>query len=227
MSAIDDTTFRKICIRCRCTKPADAFPNYKRYADGKHRYCKECHRGNVERHRRARGAKARLPLCDRFWSHVQRCAHGPLCPYCCWEWQRVRDKDGYGKFSYTGKKNTRAHRFVYELWNKQTLSKDVLACHYCDNPPCCNPLHIWIGTHTDNHHDRDRKGRGAWQRPGTTMPRVEGEKHPSAKLTASQVQDIRQLYAAGISSPKLARQFGIAKYGILAIVHRRIWKSVP
>jgi hypothetical protein len=113
------------------------------------------------------------------------------------------------------------------VWNQRELPPTLLACHHCDNPPCCNPLHIFAGTHADNHKDRDRKGRGGWQRPGFAPPKIRGEAHPRAKLTAQKVQEIRLLYQQGVSSPTLAALYGVAKYNILAIIHRRNWKHVP
>lgn len=220
----------KTCISCHLSKPLADFPNYKRYADGKHRYCKACHCKNVERHRRNYGVKAMVPMPERFWMSVQQCAHGVLCPYCCWEWQKARDKNGYGHFTVTPtktmKQRWRAHRFLYTLWHGIPLPNHLLVCHFCDNPPCCNPLHLWVGTHADNHRDRDQKGRGAWQRQPLTPPRRYGEEHPCAKLTEEKVRAIRTLYSHEISSIKLASVYGVSKPVILSIIHRRIWKHV-
>jgi hypothetical protein len=218
----------KTCIRCHQSKPIENFPKYKRYADGKHRYCKVCHRANGARHRRKRGQKLhiKLPVPVRFWSHVQRCAHVQPCPYCCWDWQKAREQDGYGKFTIRSGQMTIAHRFAYSDWHNVALTREMLVCHHCDNPPCCNPLHLWLGNHLANHQDSARKGRAAWQRPGVMPPTKYGEEANRAKLTEAQVKDIRMLYSKGISSIKLASMYDVSKHSILSIIHRKSWKHV-
>lgn len=79
----------------------------------------------------------------------------------CWEWQGSRtDKNGYGLFSLSSS-TMRAHRVAWELWNAEPIPEGMSACHSCDNPPCVNPEHIWLGTSADNNRDRDAKGRHA------------------------------------------------------------------
>jgi HNH endonuclease len=218
----------KCCIRCHQSKPLDDFSNYTRYADGKHRYCKVCHRANVTASRRRSGTKPQviLPIAVRFWSHVHRCLHIHPCPYCCWEWQKGRDQDGYGKFTIRPGQMQPAHRFAYSDWHNIMLTSAILVCHHCDNPSCCNPLHLWLGTHADNHRDSGRKGRAGWQKPGAKPPHIFGEAHHLAKLTEEQVREIRSLYQQGISSIKLASMYDVSKQSILEIIHNRTWKHI-
>lgn len=75
----------------------------------------------------------------------------------CWEWDGPRDSDGYGKTTKNGK-SVKAHRVAWELTNGPIVP-GLLVLHSCDNPPCCNPAHLWIGTHRDNQRDRRSKGR--------------------------------------------------------------------
>lgn len=75
----------------------------------------------------------------------------------CWEWQRKRDKNGYGSFSVSGKP-WRVHRFSYNLL-KGPVGKADLVCHHCDNTSCCNPEHLFLGTHKMNSDDKIKKGR--------------------------------------------------------------------
>lgn len=81
----------------------------------------------------------------------------------CMEWQGVRRKDGYGVL-FVGKRRVSAHRYSYQLHYGVTLDSLQLVCHKCDNPPCANPDHLFIGTHQDNVADMIAKGRAAWQR---------------------------------------------------------------
>lgn len=74
----------------------------------------------------------------------------------CWTWrENKRDKDGYGKF-IVKTKWLRAHRFSYEYY-KESIPKNLYVCHSCDNPPCVNPSHLWIGDNRENQLDRYNK----------------------------------------------------------------------
>lgn len=81
-------------------------------------------------------------------------------PSACWPWTGLRTK-GYGRFKFGDKARIYAHRFAYELANGP-IPRDqgeILVMHTCDNPPCCNPAHLRIGTDRDNIHDCIAKGR--------------------------------------------------------------------
>ncbi len=67
-----------------------------------------------------------------------------------------RDKWGYGDLSYSGK-HMQAHRLAWTLTHGDPGELDVL--HTCDNPPCCNPKHLYLGTDADNHRDMHARGR--------------------------------------------------------------------
>ncbi len=86
--------------------------------------------------------------------------------------------------------------------------------HSCDNPPCCNPSHLSVGTQRDNNIDRDTKDRVR-----------HGETHSSAKLSVSDVRQIRELYATGnISHRKLARAFGVSHQTVAGILKGEFWR---
>lgn len=75
----------------------------------------------------------------------------------CWVWNGGRRQKGYGFFRIAGKR-VRAHRFSYELFVGK-IPADLFVLHRCDNPPCVNPLHLFLGTAADNYHDMVSKGR--------------------------------------------------------------------
>jgi hypothetical protein len=87
---------------------------------------------------------------------------GPPNERGCMEWQGVRRKDGYGVL-FVGTRRVAAHRYAYQLTHQVMLTADQFVCHKCDNPPCVNPDHLWIGSVRDNVADMIAKGRAAWQ----------------------------------------------------------------
>lgn len=89
---------------------------------------------------------------QRFWECVTK---GD--PSECWVWKGKISKGGYGYF-YAQSKLFRAHRFSYEF-HIAPIPEGLLICHHCDNRPCCNPNHLFVGTHADNNWDRIAKGR--------------------------------------------------------------------
>lgn len=80
-------------------------------------------------------------------------------PFACWTYLGGRDKDGYGIISIANR-SRRAHRVAFEVWIGK-IPDSLCVLHSCDNPPCVNPAHLFLGTDLDNARDRDAKGRGA------------------------------------------------------------------
>lgn len=80
----------------------------------------------------------------------------------CWEWQRARMGAGYGNTRYQGK-TINTHRLSYMLF-VGPIPEGMYVLHKCDNPPCVNPEHLWLGTPADNMRDRDAKGRDRFSR---------------------------------------------------------------
>lgn len=130
----------------------------------------------------------------------------------CWPWKQQRDKDGYGRINWKGK-TEQVHRLVFREYNDlPALAAEIVIRHRCDNPPCCNPLHLEEGTHLDNMRDRDlRKGYDA-----VSMRR-------RTKLTEVQV---RQIHKDSRSFAEIALDYGVAKYTIYDIKTGRSWKDV-
>jgi hypothetical protein len=112
-------------------------------------------------------------LAARFWAQVDKRG-----PNDCWPWRGPRDRKGYG-CAYTGRGGLSrlAHRFAWTLINGP-VPAGLLICHHCDNPPCCNPTHLFSGTILDNARDMVAKGRGG---------EPKGARNGNAKLTREQV----------------------------------------
>ena len=90
----------------------------------------------------------------RFWDKVNIAG-----PDECWEWTAGTYLKGlkYGRFQFEGKAKS-AHRVAYILTNGD-IPDDMFVCHTCDNPACCNPKHLWLGSAKDNTQDMLKKGR--------------------------------------------------------------------
>ena len=86
----------------------------------------------------------------------------------CWEFKGSKNKNGYGKIGVGGKKNDSAHRVIFKIYNSD-IPKDMVILHTCDNPSCCNPKHLVLGTQNDNIQDMVQKGRNK-VRTGSIMP---------------------------------------------------------
>jgi HNH endonuclease len=78
-------------------------------------------------------------------------------PNGCWVWTGRVNHKGYGKTSWQGK-DKRVHRIFYEH-HHGPIPEGLQVCHRCDNPPCCNPDHLFAGTALDNEWDKIAKGR--------------------------------------------------------------------
>lgn len=141
----------------------------------------------------------------------------PRRPEECWEWQGMRTATGYGIVARPGKhgRTITAHRYSYEL-HIGPIPEGMLVCHKCDNPPCCNPNHLFIGTIAENQQDMAEKGRSRY-----------GENHWRHKLTTQDVKAIRELYAdAGWPMRQLANHFGVSESAIFKTIKRKSWKHV-
>lgn len=156
---------------------------------------------------------------ERFWSRVDK-----RDPCECWPWTGC-DMRGYGVF-HVGKKMYLATRVMWMLTNGE-IGDGLFACHHCDNPPCVNPAHLFLGTHQDNMADRNRKGR-AHRGPRANIENIaRGEAVYGAKLTPELVREIRAVYAAGgVTQRQLARRYGMAQCPIRHVIIRKTWKHV-
>lgn len=148
----------------------------------------------------------------------------------CWIWKGSRHPRGYGQFHNRGE-SWKAHRFAYEIIYGP-IPKGYEICHHCDNPPCCNPKHLFCGTHAQNMADMAAKGihrpacgdrNGMRKHPEV----VQGANNGMAKLTTRTVLRIRAMAKRGISQKDIAKMFPVAYVAINRIVARRSWKHLP
>jgi len=136
----------------------------------------------------------------------------------CWEWVGYKRKDGYGEITID-KKTFRSHRLIY-IDTYGSIPEGMCICHSCDNPSCCNPNHLFMGTHVDNMKDCRNKCRtGGGSRPGE-----ECGKH---KFTNEEILDIRKKYKTGLYSQRnLAKEYNMSQTNIKDIINRKIWRHI-
>lgn len=129
------------CSRFGCTREVHARCLCKLH------YKQARERGELELHSRTRvsGSAERL---ERYLVRM---------PSGCIEWSASRFAQGYGQIKIDGK-NRKTHRVAWELVNGP-IPDGLMVCHRCDNPPCCNLDHLFLGTAADNTHDMQAKGR--------------------------------------------------------------------
>ena len=155
-------------------------------------------------------------LSELFWSNVEK--HGPND---CWPWKGITNGIGYGVFTLFSNK-LYAHRQAYSE-AKGIIPDGLIIRHHCDNPICCNPSHLEVGTKADNTQDAVRRGRFA----GRKTPRGDG--HGMAIISSSDVLKMREKYNPDKRGhiAEAARDFAISSTQAARILRRQAWRSVP
>lgn len=160
------------------------------------------------------GPKAQAPIEERFMRHFEKRDIGE-----CWPWNGNINHSGYGVISKGGKKAgvLLAHRLSWEIANNQKIVRGKAVLHSCDNPKCVNPLHLRLGTQSDNVRDMQAKGRHV-------VIHVRGQEHHSAQFTEKEVIKIR---ASTKSNRDLADHYGVHISSIRKIRSRVTWRHIP
>jgi hypothetical protein len=146
-----------------------------------------------------------MTLAQRFWSKVD-----PAPSSCCWEWTVSKSPNGYGQFRLH-KQMVGAHRIAYTL-AKGEIPKDLIVRHTCDNPVCCNPGHLILGTQADNMADKVKRNR-----------QLKGEQHNLARLTAKQAMEI---YNSPLLQHEIAKLYNIHHAHVSSIKLKKRWKHI-
>jgi hypothetical protein len=135
-----------------------------------------------------------------FWRRVAVSDHS-----ACWPWTSFRNERGYGIARLDGVRQ-KTHRYAWQMTNGP-IPDGMCVLHRCDNPPCCNPAQLFLGTTEDNVADCIAKGR-----------------HAHAKLTADVARAIRRAHAAGMALRAIARQLDLDRNTVRDIVRGVIWR---
>lgn len=149
---------------------------------------------------------------DYFWTQVDVKETNDDC----WEWKKSKNNKNYGQISYK-KKIQRAHRLAYFFMHPEDNTEEkqkLFVLHTCDNPPCCNPFHLKLGTTQENTKDMVDKDRQA-----------KGEEVGNSKLTEEQVKVILS-WQGRLSAKDLAGMFKVGKRQILTIWRGDQWKHL-
>jgi hypothetical protein len=164
----------------------------------------------------ASGRPANTP--EVLWSKVNKRGEDE-----CWEWLGYINQDGYGR-TWINDVGYYAHRVIYNLAYPNTItlsapksSSDVgFLLHTCDNPACCNPKHLFVGTHLDNMLDKVAKNRQK-KFPTDTGPRC--------KLSMSQAREARALRKDGMTIPQLMARFNLSRASMKTLLRGDSYKE--
>jgi len=142
------------------------------------------------------------------WKRVERRG-----PDDCWPWTGPQNNKGYGQMRVHYRQHP-VHRLAFQ--DATGVEPGALCVlHRCDNPPCCNPAHLFLGTRGDNNRDCAAKRRNQF-----------GSRHHAAKLTEAAVAQIRARWAAGEQGIALAADYGVTPQMISYIVRGENWTHV-
>lgn len=146
----------------------------------------------------------------------------------CWPWKaHAKTAFGYGRMNAGRGVNLKAHRAAYLAW-VGPIPDGLCVLHACDNPPCCNPAHLFLGTKQDNIADMTAKGRWKARGPATrprenTNSMTRGERNGNSVLNEATVRAIRAFQGSAVKA-SMALNVGVgACYGVKS---GKTWKHV-
>ena len=164
----------------------------------------------------ANGGPPPLPITraeERFWKKVDIRALDE-----CWNWKARTNRGGYGWFN-AGSSSMTSCRFALKMFLLRALGVEIprylYACHTCDNSLCCNPYHLFAGTHLDNMKDRESKGRT-----------LRGAQHGSATISEKTALYIKSLVLDGNNIRTICVLTGVSPAAVKAILENRTWRHL-
>lgn len=147
-----------------------------------------------------------------FMSKLQEDENG------CHIWTGAKKPTGYGNLSINSKYLI-AHRVAWEM-NNGKIPKGLLVLHSCDNPSCCNPMHLFLGTNKQNTQDMIQK-----KRYGFYKNRAKGEKNGNSKLNREIIEEILVRYKNGETQESIGIHFGVSQTAISNIILGKTWRK--
>lgn len=161
------------------------------------------------------GHRRRKSIAER----MERLVDAGAGPDACWPFRGSKSRKGYGVLQLSGGRTRPAHRVAFALAFGD-IPDGLHVCHHCDNPACCNPTHLFLGTNADNVADKLRKGRGA---RGAAI----ALRQTTTRLTPSKVRLLRRQYAAGgVTFRDLADEHNVPWRTIYKAVRGQTWSFV-
>ena len=147
-------------------------------------------------------------------------------PNGCLEWIGVEARPyrprnlPYPMMRFVGGKKTTIHRISYQLYVGE-IPEGMLVLHKCDNPKCCLPDHLFLGTQLDNVRDCIAKGRSAARRSKNA-----GQANPNARVSWELVAKLRSEYVyRKVTGNMLAAKYNLSKSNAHAIIRGSAWKE--
>ena len=155
---------------------------------------------------RSGGCNVQLPA--RFWDKVEVRGIDD-----CWNWTAATNNIGYGRYRLSWG-HVLSHRIAFLC--ETHIGSPLLVLHHCDNRPCVNRKHLYLGTHKDNSRDMVARNRSA-----------AGERHPQSILSERDVVLIRAQYGSGkYTHSKIAGTFGIGRRTVSDIISGKTWRHL-